>query len=65
MLLQSKKAAKESRWRGDKMTWPQRGELIPSLRGTSSHVACMAERVASGLRPNGEAMRLPAYLYGL
>src|SRR6476620_10837739 len=25
----------------------------------------MAERVAAGLRPNGEAVRLPAYLYGL
>ena len=24
----------------------------------------MSERVAAGLRPNGEAMRLPAYLYG-
>ena len=30
-----------------------------------AHIACMAERVASGLRPNGEAMWLPAYLYGL
>src|SRR6476620_9717182 len=47
------------------LTLTQSRELIPSLRGTSSHVACMAERVPAGLRPNGEAMRLPTYLYGL
>ena len=30
----------------------------------SAHIARVAEGVATGLGPNGKAMRLPAYLYG-
>jgi hypothetical protein len=47
VLSQSKQGAKKSRWRGDKMTWPQRGELITTLRG---HViaCCLYARESTG-----------------
>jgi hypothetical protein len=35
------------------------------MGAASPHIAGMPKRVAAGLRPNSEAMRLPAYLYGL
>src|SRR6478672_71736 len=48
---------------GHPVSWPPSG-LSPVYGGASPHIASMSERVAAGLRPNGEAMRLPAYLYG-